>query len=679
LIDDVFEVLTPAELAQAFPPPADVFEIATPEETEKAFGYLATMIRNSDKRRGRGKGQTPIAIRPVCFIDGEGSNIGEPVHTVKDGLTYSNQLQHYSLLGVTYEDGRYEKIIGENNDGHLSTRQCLEFITSIPEEYIIISYGFGYDVEQMLFDVELDKMQILHKSKWLRWTRYRLNYIPGKYFFVESRDRKRKIGKLYPRRRIYDIAGFFGHAAFAKVTRKWNVATPAEQEFLERHKDDRENFGPITEDTCTYNALEGKLGIRVFQKIRAEWTKLELRISSPHGAGALSGAMFVKNDVANYMQPQQFIPPSPIKRAYLGGRFDFTRQGQFGSAYEYDINSAYPHHMRSLPCLTHIRTESTRDYVEDQHSLWLVQWSDTDKRWSPFPYRDDKRIRYHSSGIGWYYGSEVSAALRFDPTISILDGIRFIPQCECEPFKWIESYYLRRQAVKESEPYLAEVLKTGMNGGYGKLAQTKGFTPSTQCLIWAGMITSATRAQLLDAMTHDPESVIAMSTDSILSLKPLPLDLHETRLGAWKCKTLPDIFLLGNGFGYSSDGQKDTHRGFPKWDWEIAKAEWFEKGYITATSNDYNRSHEAITQHKPNLRRTWTKRESRLEFNPPRGREPDTDGWLWPSTNPHPWTISDEIKVDDENLRVSQFGYIDSVFDFGDTEKLIEIESSEAK
>ena len=389
--------------------------------------------------------------------------------------------------------------------------------------------------------------------------------------------------------------------------------------------------------------------------------------------------MFVKNDVANYMQPQQFIPPSPIKRAYLGGRFDFTRQGQFGSAYEYDINSAYPHHMRSLPCLTHIRTESTRDYVEDQHSLWLVQWSDTDKRWSPFPYRDDKRIRYHSSGIGWYYGSEVSAALRFDPTISILDGIRFIPQCECEPFKWIESYYLRRQAVKESEPYLAEVLKTGMNGGYGKLAQTKGFTPSTQCLIWAGMITSATRAQLLDAMTHDPESVIAMSTDSILSLKPLPLDLHETRLGAWKCKALPDIFLLGNGFGYSSDGQKDTHRGFPKWDWEIAKAEWFEKGYITATSNDYNRSHEAITQHKPNLRRTWTKRESRLEFNPPRGREPDTDGWLWPSTNPHPWTISDEIKVDDENLRVSQFGYIDSVFDFGDTEKLIEIESSEAK
>ena len=161
----MFEVLTPAELAQAFPPPADVFEIATPEETEKAFGYLATMIRNSDKRRGRGKGQTPIAIRPVCFIDGEGSNIGEPVHTVKDGLTYSNQLQHYSLLGVTYEDGRYEKIIGENNDGHLSTRQCLEFITSIPEEYIIISYGFGYDVEQMLFDVELDKMQILHKSK----------------------------------------------------------------------------------------------------------------------------------------------------------------------------------------------------------------------------------------------------------------------------------------------------------------------------------------------------------------------------------------------------------------------------------------------------------------------------------------------------------------------------------
>src|SRR5947209_5158715 len=94
-----------------------------------------------------------------------------------------------------------------------------------------------------------------------------------------------------------------------------------------------------------------------------------LRVSSPHGAGSLASAMYIQNDLDRYMQLQQSVPPSPFKRAYIGGRFDYTRQGEFPVAYESDINSAYPHIMRNLPCLTHCRVEWTNKYVADFHSL----------------------------------------------------------------------------------------------------------------------------------------------------------------------------------------------------------------------------------------------------------------------------------------------------------------------
>jgi DNA polymerase type B, organellar and viral len=427
-------------------------------------------------------------------------------------------------------------------------------------------------------------------------------------------------------------------------------------------KDDRDNFGAITQKTINYNELEGVLGIRVFEKMRNEWTGLGLIVRSPHGAGALAKAMFKLHDVDLYMNPQVPMPISPIMRGYYGGRFEFTRQGQFPVAYESDINSAYPHIMRNLPCLTHIQCESAKRYECNPNSIWLVRWRDTDKRWAPFPYRDNHHIRYYTSGMGWYYGSEVHSALRYDPTIEILEGYIFNPGCKDRPFAWIEDYYNRRQELKETSPDTAELLKIGMNSGYGCLAQTKGFIPPFQTLIWAGMITSGTRAMLLDVICKDPESVVALSTDSVTSLTPIPVDSDKVRLGAWKQKELPDYTLLGNGFAYSSDMDlKSTHRGFPDWDWNDVYTNWKRDGYVVVDRHDYNTSLDAWEQKKEWLRRTWSSGQSKLEFNPPDGRVADVDGWIWPATNPNPWIISGELGVDPQNLRVSQFGPPDSV------------------
>jgi hypothetical protein len=500
-------------------------------------------------------------------------------------------------------------------------------------------------------------MQILRKNKWVRWRRWTINWIPNKYFFVRKTIRKKGVKTdADPRVRIYDIRGFW-NTSFVQVTQKWNVATPEEMAFLIMMKDHRSDFGPITPTTLEYNKLEGKLAVRVFEKIREEWTKFGLRISSPHGAGSVASAMFEKNNLENYMQLQQCIPSDVVLRAFYGGRFDITRKGQFGVAYEADINSAYPYQMGFLPCLTHCSVEHVEQYVESKLSLWLVRWSDTEQRWSPLPYRDNGHINYYTSGMGWYYGDEVSAALQLDPTIEILEGYRFLPQCNHVPFQFIQEYYDRRQFLKDTSPFAAELLKIGMNAGYGKLSQTKGFKARWQNLIWAGMITSGTRAMLLRAIAHNPESVIALSTDSVMSLEPLPLDYHKTRLGAWKMKTLPDLLQLENGFSWSSDGQKNTHRGFSatEWDWEKLAPQWRETGEIICSQLQFNGAYDSLIQSKPELRCTWTTQQIRKTFEISERREMD-HGWIWPGFNPTPYKLSDEMDQRHAVIEMSQFG-----------------------
>lgn len=626
--------------------------------------------------------------RLVVFMDGEGSNQGDPEIREKNGLRKSIQQQNYSLLTAVFENEPTRRIIGKDNQERLSTVECLEFILSLPPEMLLISFGFTYDVEMILRDLSVTKgkdgespMQRLHKKHRVYWGHYSIIYIPHKLFYIRRKTKKKNNSKEKPEsRKIFDIAGFFGNVGFKTVTEKWKVATPEEQAFINRMKMARPDFGPITQEVLDYNELEGKLGIRVFNKIRSEWIGLGLRVSSPHGAGSLASAMYVQNNLENYMSLQQSVDPSPFKRGYIGGRFDYSRQGEFPIVYESDINSAYPHIMRNLPCLTHTEIRYVTGIHFDPHrvSLWLIRWRDTGQRWSLFPYRSGKHIRYHSSGIGWYWQAEVAAALQLDPTLEILEGYQFIPQCDCKPFGWIETFYNRRQELKLTQPFTAEVLKIGMNSGYGKLAQTKGYVPRYQCLMWAGMITSGTRAMLLDVISRSPESVLCVSTDSVTSTIPLldESEIHDTRLGAWKQKEMRNYLLLGNGFAYSPDG-KDTHRGFldDEWDWQRAKREWEQRGVITAWKMRFNTAYDSYTQKDHSLRCTWSKFQTELGFELPKGREMGKSGWIWPSENPTPTVLSDELTVSKDNLRVSQFGYGDFVSDMQAEEKLFELVS----
>jgi hypothetical protein len=126
----------------------------------------------------------------------------------------------------------------------------------------------------------------------------------------------------------------------------------------------------------------------------------------------------------------------------------------------------------------------------------------------------------------------------------------------------IPETFAYRNALKRAGNPSHIPVKLVLNSLYGKFAQTVGkaqyYSP-----IWAGLITSYTRAQLLDAITDD---VVCVMTDSIWSAKPLELAIGNG-LGEWEQQDENRLVLAEAGL-YSASQPDGTNtvwqRGFDK-------------------------------------------------------------------------------------------------------------------
>lgn len=607
--------------------------------------------------------------RPVIFLDGEGANNGDRIETTrKQNLRRWVQKQNYALLGATIEPDEYRCIVGQDNVQQLSTKQCLDFILSLPADHIIVGFALTYDVEMWLRDVKatpfLDgrasPMERLMRTQSVWWKGYRIHYIPKKIFTVgKYRGKKRIVSRT-----VYDSFGFF-QSSFKTAIREWKVGTEKQWEFIDRMKEGRPDFGAITDETKAYNHMEGIHGIQLFSRVREEYTKLGLSIARPVGAGSIASAMYRKHRILDYFPEFQLIPSDVMLSAFYGGRFDITRIGFVGTVFDADINSAYPHIARNLPCLRCGRYVTAKNYEPTPHSLWLVRWSDNGTRWSPFPYRSENgHIRYYRDGIGWYYDDEVSAALRFcGRSIEVIGGYQYVQNCNHRPFEFIEEYYQYRQQLVDAGDFGEKIIKLGLNSVYGKLSQSKGKNPPFQQMIWAAMITSGTRAMLLDGIRQAPDSVIKVATDAVFSTVPLDLEYDKSKLGAWKVESLHDLLVLGNGVyqATASDNPKHPHgvsrnRGFAKdvglvFDWNAIR-ENYQNGITSVVrKREFRRFVKAFHEKKLEERCDWIESEHYLSLDIQKMKRVEGE-YIYPLPNPQPNVISAPTRIKPENLKL---------------------------
>ena len=280
------------------------------------------------------------------------------------------------------------------------------------------------------------------------------------------------------------------------------------------------------------------------------------------------------------------LPEAIALAAYGGGRFEVSEIGYMGpSLHGYDINSAYPHIIRFLPCLAHGYFERVTEYVPGSFGVYECG-SRTSGTWAPFQFRRDetylndtaKQAMYYAhGGKRWVWSvagseqgeslSEVAVARKHfgENAIPIYDGYVWVSECAeygCDGLafgqKILDLYELRKQFVREGNG-VEKVLKLILNSLYGKTAQSIGgskdgktglWKPArSQCFAWAGMITSGCRAMILDAIMDSEADVVCIATDGIQSRTPIT-SLYapkEKILGAWDYGEYEDGYLFQSG------------------------------------------------------------------------------------------------------------------------------------
>ncbi len=408
--------------------------------------------------------------------------------------------------------------------------------------------------------LDRESRKVIHKDREtfmpVQWEgRFDIDLVSG---FKEFRVRDNWHSKHYIT--IYDCAGIF-QSSFLKAIRAWEIGTEEEWQTIEEGKTGRSSFGIANDEIRYYNHLECTLLAQMMEKVRDACNAVNIYPTKWTGAGQLAESLLRTHHMEDY---QSVLPPVlelPASTAYFGGRFEILRQGIVNNIYEYDINSAYPDAMRSVPCLSHGRWEpGVKSNVYIAHLQWTLKDSTVDEP-QPFPFRQDNgTIVYPANGRGWYWCHEVEAAKEIGKWDIRVDKVwSWIQECDHQPFDWIGPLYEYRKQLGGPR---GQVLKLAMNSLYGKMVQSIGH-PRFRSIVMGGLITSYVRARLLrDA--HQQGGCVMFATDAIYFQSEAQLPTGDS-LGQYGLQHFQSYFIFQPGIHFSIGGtlSKKKTRGVP--------------------------------------------------------------------------------------------------------------------
>lgn len=571
--------------------------------------------------KARQRAARPASLRPFVGVDGEGGNVGG--HHLYLLLRAGNDaVERPGPRGLTAED-------------------CLGFLSRLPLDRIYVSYYFDYDVTMMLKGLPSGRLSRLldmeGRSRAKDGTRlnvpmpvqygeFDIDYLPRKFFKVRRRGEKWRV--------INDVSAFF-QCSFVRALTDWQVTDEQTLSRIAQGKDARSGFTDLSDDTRYYNSLECELLASLAERFRSVCMQVGYVPSRWQGPGYLAVSMFRGHEIPKTRQ----LPPvhtdvwNAANAAYYGGRFEITAVGPVaGPVYQYDINSAYPDAIQSLPCLLHAR------WFQGEHpnARYVLQYGRFEAKEPSmvygFPIRDrDGGIYFPAYGNGWYWRHEAKAAIhqRFivRHSLSLLEG------CDCRPFAWIPKIYRERQLLGKSAR--GKVLKLGLNSLYGKTAQSIGGAPYANP-VYASLITSLTRSKLAAAVHSAPacqagfcgQDVFMLATDAVFTSSRLPLPVSK-ELGEWDLETHPGMFIVQPGVyftsdGFDPDGKPPKTRGLPQ-RVVMANAERFGNAFydlvntgsrlpVTVEMTSFIGLRQALARHKPETAGTWVNVSKDVSF-----------------------------------------------------------------
>jgi len=492
-----------------------------------------------------------------------------------DGEGQGRAPHRYVLLGASTEDGLRQWYV-ENHSG-LSTVECLDFLLNIPQANAkCFTFAFNYDLTKILTDLPNHLLYKLFRPEIrqrigkaasmgpipIRWNGYVIN-LQGTKFSIAKGDRH-KI--------IWDVFKFF-QSKFVTAIKDWKVGHKELWERMQVMKDQRSEFDKVEpEEVRSYCLEECQCMAQLAHKLVSAHDAVGLKLKSFFGAGSSGSAILTKMGIKDKIKlPPKDMWPA-VASGFFGGRFENSVIGTIrGTVYNYDISSAYPYQLTFLPCLIHGRWELTKDRAAiEMARTALVKYRlhrSPITTWAPFPFRErNGSICFPANSMGgWVWRDEFIAGERIFDNVEFLEAWTYHCDCTCQPFADIPTYYNERCRIGKEGPGI--VLKLGCNSAYGKLAQSLGFGQFNSW-VWAGMITSGCRAQILEVLElHDDWSNLLMvATDGIYTReriktpvpKPTGTDATGKPLGGWEEKIITKgVFVARPGIYFPLNPSKE--------------------------------------------------------------------------------------------------------------------------
>jgi hypothetical protein len=536
--------------------------------TSKRTRSRAAYFRQYNRAKGR-RASAPerAGTRQVIGIDGEGYSLPDGSH-------------RYVYLAASDAAG----LVAETrNPKGLSADEVFRFLVALPRKALLVGFALGYDKTKWLESWPDERVWRLMRPEERQGKTgpfpvdcegWRVNLVSTR-FTVKRADEETG-------RTVWDVWKFF-QSSFVKALDRWDIGKTAQRRFIAKQKERRgafEGIGPTEERYCQ---LECALLAELVTKLLEAHEQAGVRLQSFYGPGSSSAVVLAEMgaDLQKARYPERMA--LAVMCGYFGGRFELSRMGPVARKrlYAYDIASAYPWAFTRIPCLrkghgTWVRRKSGR--LRGTHPVaTLVRFRvDPHARahpaWGPLPHRTPKGdilFPLESAG-GWAWREEFEAGRKLHPGVKALESWYWRPRCSCAPpyaERVRELFALRKEWGKSARGLVIKLL---LNSLYGKSAQRQG-KGRFRCMVRAGLVTSMTRARLLQAvaMAPRPWDVLELATDSVLSLSPIPglqAVAKDPELGAWETKPWEGgVFLLRPGIRFpllpKSDASMTAARG----------------------------------------------------------------------------------------------------------------------
>lgn len=507
----------------------------------------------------------------------------------------------YGLLDSSLDD--YPRLY---TGTRLTTEQCLDWLWQLGKEAgycTFVMFGARYDYDNWLrsaltFEevvryvaskpLRIGPYLVLHQERFkfeLRKIRdedtSKPEYDAKRYAYDRIHTRLGNSRQDYKGLTFWDVAPFWQTTFVKALDMTLKKDQIVDRELIEEGKEARGTFTHANvEWVSKYNKAECHNLAWMMVELDSWFQQVGIKPLHYNGPGAAAKAMlrahqpyrhagrhisakthYVSQQVQEYIFPGADGAREMVYRALCADAGGLNRQLKIGfwpgEAYQYDIISAYPFAMLQLPCLSHGEWKRTRVFNRKAFGLWKIRYKAT-KRMALYPFfwrTPDGNIEYpFAFEERWVHTAELAAGMAIDGKgVDILDGWEWTPgTCDNPwPMWWMAKYFAQRQMHKANgNEGASNGLKLPINSAYGSVAQARGGTrirpPWTQQLLWAGAITAYTRARLMLAYHTNPDAIVHMATDGIISLEPLPLKLGKG-FGEWEQTNLEQLSCIQYG------------------------------------------------------------------------------------------------------------------------------------